>query len=46
MSARAFFEPIPVTEFVHKHFRNINFSRDQDRAKVLVLDFMLLNNPV
>ncbi|XP_057456038.1 protein argonaute 5 isoform X3 [Lotus japonicus] len=34
VSARAFFEPIPVTEFVPKHFRNINFSRDQDRVKV------------
>ncbi|XVF09513.1 hypothetical protein REPUB_Repub07fG0099700 [Reevesia pubescens] len=37
VSARSFFEPILVTEFVAKHFKHTNLSRplsDQDRIKV------------
>jgi hypothetical protein len=37
VSARAFYEPIFVTDFIGKHF-NFNFSRhlsDQDRLKVI-----------
>jgi len=44
VSARAFYEPIPVIDFIESHFR-ANPSRplpDQDRIKVFVLDFMLL----
>jgi predicted metallopeptidase len=44
VSARGFYEPIHVIEFIEKHFR-FNLSRplsDQDRIKVFVFNFILL----